>query len=146
MAANQVGKTFAAAMELAAHATGQYPPGWQGYRFDRAIRAWACGETGEVVRATIQLLLLGEPGQHGSGCIPKSALIEVVPARGTPELADIIRVQHVGSDVSTIYLKAYSQGRERFQGATIDYLWLDEEPDASIFGEALLKLLADLRY
>ena len=126
-------------MELAAHATGQYPPGWQGYRFDRAIRAWACGETGEVVRATIQLLLLGEPGQHGSGCIPKSALIEVVPARGTPELADIIRVQHVGGDISTIYLKAYSQGRERFQGATIDYLWLDEEPDASIFGEALTR-------
>src|SRR6516225_12092463 len=61
-AANQVGKTYAAAMELAAHATGQYPPWWRGYRFDRAIRAWAAGETTEVVRATIQLLLLGEPG------------------------------------------------------------------------------------
>src|SRR5262245_61094262 len=46
MAANQVGKTYAAAMELAAHACGQYPPGWQGYRFDRAIRAWAAGGRG----------------------------------------------------------------------------------------------------
>jgi Terminase large subunit, T4likevirus-type, N-terminal len=70
MAANQVGKTFAAAMELAAHATGQYPAWWSGYRFDRAIRAWAAGETAEVVRATIQLLLLGELGQYGTGCIP----------------------------------------------------------------------------
>jgi phage terminase large subunit-like protein len=139
MAANQVGKTFAAAMELAAHTTGQYPSWWQGYRFDRAIRAWAAGETAEVVRATIQLLLLGEPGQHGTGCIPKSALLEVVPARGTAELADIIRVQHVSGGVSTISLKAYSQGRERFQGATIDYLWLDEEPDATIFSEALTR-------
>jgi len=138
-AANQVGKTFAAAMELAAHASGQYPSWWQGYRFDRAIRAWAAGETAEVVRATIQLLLLGEPGRHGTGCIPKSALLEVVPARGTAELADIIRVQHVSGDVSTISLKAYSQGRERFQGATIDYLWLDEEPDASIFSESLTR-------
>ena len=129
-AANQVGKTFAAAMELAAHASGQYPSWWQGYRFDRAIRAWAAGETTEVVRATIQLLLLGEPGQHGSGCIPKSALVEVVPARGLADLADIIRVQHVSGDVSTISLKAYSQGRERFQGATIDYPWLDEERNA----------------
>jgi phage terminase large subunit-like protein len=136
-AANQVGKTYAAAMELAAHASGQYPPWWRGYKFDRAIRAWAAGETTEVVRATIQLLLLGEPGQHGTGCIPKSALVEVVPARGLADLADIIRVQHVSGDVSTIPLKAYSQGRERFQGATIDYLWLDEEPDASIFSEAL---------
>jgi len=126
-------------MELAAHASGQYPPWWQGCRFDRAIRAWAAGETTEVVRATIQLLLLGEPGRHGTGCIPNSALLEVVPARGTAELADIIRVQHVSGDVSTISLKAYSQGRERFQGATIDYLWLDEEPDASIFSESLTR-------
>ena len=139
MAANQVGKTFAAAMELAAHATGQYSNWWQGYRFDRAITAWACGETAEVVRSTIQLLLLGEPGQHGTGCIPKSALLEIVPARGVAELVDIIRVQHVSGDVSTISLKAYSQGRERFQGATISYLWLDEEPDASIFSEALTR-------
>jgi phage terminase large subunit-like protein len=138
-AANQVGKTYAAAMELAAHASGQYPLWWQGYRFDRAIRAWAAGETTEVVRATIQLLLLGEPGQRGTGCIPKSALVEVVPARGLADLADIIRVQHACGDVSTISLKAYSQGRERFQGATIDYLWLDEEPDASIFSEALTR-------
>ena len=105
MAANQVGKTFAAAMELAAHVTGQYPAWWKGYRFDRAIRAWAAGETAEVVRATIQL---GESGQHGTGCIPRSALLEVVPARGTAELADIIRVRHVSGDVSTISLKAYS--------------------------------------
>jgi hypothetical protein len=62
MAGNQTGKTLAAAMELAMHACGQYPEWWQGYRFDRAIRAWAAGETSEVVRATIQLLLLGEPG------------------------------------------------------------------------------------
>ena len=106
---------------------------------NRAIRAWAAGETAEVVRATIQLLLLGEPGQHGTGCIPRSALLEVVPARGTAELADIIRVRHVSGDVSTISLKAYSQGRERFQGATIDYLWLDEEPDAAIFSESLTR-------
>ena len=124
-------------MELAAHASGQYPPWWRGYRFDRAIRAWAAGETTEVVRATIQLLLLGEPGQHGTGCIPKSALLEVVPARGLADLADVIRVQHVSGDVSTISLKAYSQGRERFQGATIDYLWLDEEPDARASADPL---------
>jgi phage terminase large subunit-like protein len=139
MAANQVGKTFAVAMELAMHATGAYPDWWHGYKFDRAIRAWACGETSEVVRATIQLLLLGEPGQHGTGCIPKSALVEVVPARGLADLVDTIRVQHASGDVSTLSLKAYSQGRERFQGATIDYLWLDEEPDSEIFSEALTR-------
>ena len=140
MAGNQTGKTLAAAMELAMHACGQYPEWWKGYRFDRAIRAWAAGETSEVVRATIQLLLLGEPGQHGSGCIPKASLVDVTSARGLSDLVDTIRVKHAGGDESTIALKAYSQGRERFQGATIDYIWFDEEPAAEIFTEGLTRV------
>ena len=59
-------RAIATAMELTMHATGNYPAWWQGWRFDRAIRAWACGETSEVVRETMQLLPLSEPGQHGT--------------------------------------------------------------------------------
>jgi phage terminase large subunit-like protein len=139
MAGNQTGKTLASAMELSMHATGQYPAWWQGHRFDRAIRAWCCGETSEVVRETLQLLLLGPHGQHGTGCIPKASLLEAVPARGLADLVDTIRVRHESGDTSTIALKAYSQGRERFQGATIDYLGLDEEPPYDIFTEALTR-------
>ncbi len=139
LAGNQTGKTLAAAMELSYHVTGIYPEWWEGFRFDRAIRAWACGETSEVVRETIQLLLLGPPGQHGTGCIPKASLVDVVTARGLADLVDIIRVKHVSGDISTISLKAYSQGRERFQGSTIDYIWFDEEPDADIFSEGLTR-------
>jgi phage terminase large subunit-like protein len=139
MAGNQTGKTLASAMELAFHVTGLYPAWWEGHRFDRAIRAWACGETSEVVRETTQLLLLGPPGQHGTGCIPKASLIEAVAARGLADLTDTIRIKHESGDMSTIALKAYSQGRERFQGATIDYLALDEEPPFEIFTEALTR-------
>jgi phage terminase large subunit-like protein len=139
MAGNQLGKSLASAMELAFHVSGLYPPWWQGHRFNRAIRAWACGETSEVVRETLQLLLLGPPGQHGTGCIPKGSLVEAVPARGLADLIDTIRVRHEGGDVSTIALRAYSQGRERFQGSTIDYLALDEEPPFDIFSEALTR-------
>ena len=60
-AANQVGKTYAGAMEVAIHATGRYD-WWTGYRFDHPVRIWVCGESSEVVRETIQRLLLGEPG------------------------------------------------------------------------------------
>jgi phage terminase large subunit-like protein len=138
-AGNQCGKSLATCMELAAHVCGQYPEFWQGHRFDRAIRAWACGETSEVVRETIQLLLLGPNGEYGTGCIPKASLIDVTPARGLADLVDTIRVQHISGDISTIQLKAYSQGRERFQGATIDYLLLDEEPPFEIFSEGLTR-------
>ena len=117
---NQVGKTFAGAMEVAIHATGRYDPEWSGHRFDHPVRIWVCGELNEVVRETIQRLLLGEPGYHGTGTIPKDALLEIVPARGTPELVDTIRVRHSCGDSCTIGLKSYCQGRERFQGATLD--------------------------
>jgi phage terminase large subunit-like protein len=133
MAGNQTGKTWATCMELAFHVTGDYPSWWCGHRFDHAIRALGLRRDNEVVRETLQLLLLGPPGQYGTGCIPKASLIDVTPARGLADLVDTIRVQHVGGDVSTIQLKAYSQGRERFQGATIDYALVDEEPDFPFF-------------
>jgi phage terminase large subunit-like protein len=75
----------------------------------------------------------------GTGCIPKSALLEIVVARGLGELVDIIKVQQVSGGVSMISLKSYAQGRERFQGATIDFAWLDEEPDEDIFFEVLAR-------
>jgi hypothetical protein len=49
---------------------------------------------GEVLREPMQRLLLGPEGQYGTGAIPKSALLDVVPARGLAELVDTIRVQH----------------------------------------------------
>ena len=138
LAANQVGKTFAGAMEVAIHASGRYPEWWEGRRFDGPVRIWVAGESNEVVRETLQRLLLGEPGSHGTGTIPKDAILEIVPARGTPELVDTIRVRHASGDSSTIGLKSYSQGRERFQGATLDFVWCDEEPPSDVFHEILI--------
>jgi phage terminase large subunit-like protein len=41
--------------------------------------------------------------------------------------------------VSIIGLKTYASGREKFQGETLDYVWLDEEPPSDIFTEALTR-------
>ena len=107
---------------------------------NNAPRMWVCGELSEVVRETVQKLLLGETGYHGTGTIPKDAILEIVPARGTPELVDTIRVRHSSGGSSTIGLKSYSQGRERFQGATLDFVWTDEEAPSDIFHEILTRL------
>src|SRR5262249_39785399 len=88
MAGNQLGKTLAGGFEVAMHTTGIYPPWWQGRRFDRPTVGWACGVTGEVVRDTIQKILVGRPGQPGTGAIPKDAIAELVSARGIPDLLD----------------------------------------------------------
>jgi phage terminase large subunit-like protein len=54
-------------------------------------------------------------------------------------LLDTIRVNHVSGGVSIIGLKTYASGREKFQGETLDYVWLDEEPPADIYTEALTR-------
>jgi phage terminase large subunit-like protein len=138
-AANQSGKTLAGSFELAMHATGLYPDWWQGRRFDRPIVAWACGVTGETVRDTVQKMLVGRPGQNGTGAIPKDCIAELVSSRGTPDLLDSIRVKHVDGGQSIIGLKSYNQGREKFQGETLDCVWFDEEPPADIFTEGLTR-------
>jgi phage terminase large subunit-like protein len=139
MAANQSGKTLASAIEVACHATGRYPPWWAGKRFDKATDGWIAGVSNEVVRDTIQKLLLGNTGEYGTGTIPKDALIEVITARGIADLVDIIRVAHASGGVSTITLKSYSAGREKFQGSTLDYVALDEEAPYEIYSESLTR-------
>jgi phage terminase large subunit-like protein len=139
MAANQSGKTLASAIELACHATGKYPPWWPGRRFDKSTDGWVAGVSNEVVRDTIQRLLLGPTGEHGSGTIPKECLVDVITARGIADLVDIIRVSHASGGISTITLKSYSAGREKFQGSTLDYVALDEEAPIEIYSEALTR-------
>jgi phage terminase large subunit-like protein len=139
MAANQVGKTWAGGSEAAMHATGQYPADWKGARFDRATVGWACGVTSEVVRDSVQRILVGRQDARGTGAIPKDALIECVPARGIADAIDTIKVQHVSGETSLIGLKSYSSGREKFQAETLDWVWYDEEPPADIYTEGLTR-------
>jgi phage terminase large subunit-like protein len=139
MAGNQLGKTLAGGFEAAMHATGRYPDWWTGRRFDRSVIGWACGVTGEVVRDTVQRVLVGRTGQEGTGAIPKDAIVELVSARGIPDLLDTIKVHHVSGGVSVIGLKTYASGREKFQGETLDFVWFDEEPPADIYTEGLTR-------
>src|SRR5215472_10017177 len=139
MAGNQLGKTLAGSMEVAMHATGRYPSWWQGKRFDKPTVSWVAGTTGETVRDTVQRMLVGRPGQEGTGSIPKDAIVELVPARGIPDLLDSIRVRHVSGGISTIGLKSYLRGRESFQGETLDFVWLDEEPPPDVYFEVLTR-------
>src|SRR5215813_13149729 len=139
MAGNQLGKTLAGSMETAMHATGRYPSWWQGRRFDKPTVSWVAGTTGETVRDTCQRMLIGRPGQEGTGAIPKDAIVELVLARGIADLLDGIKVRHVSGGISTIGIKSYLRGRESFQGETLDFIWFDEEPPPDVYLEGLTR-------
>jgi phage terminase large subunit-like protein len=138
LAGNQLGKTLASGFEAACHSTGRYPPWWSGRRFDGPTVGWVAGTTNEATRDTVQRILVGRNGD-GTGAIPRDAILEMTPARGTPDLLDSIKVQHVSGAVSVIGVKSYQRQRESFQGETPSWIWLDEEPPIDIYTECLTR-------
>lgn len=134
MAANRVGKTYSGAFEFAVHATGLYPDWWQGIRFEGPTKMWALGVTGEQIRDVIQKELFGDQiggEDFGKGAIPLDYIeVEsVVRSPQTKGLIKDIKIRHVSGGVSTISLKAYSQGQHVLMGSSIDFIWIDEEPE-----------------
>ncbi len=142
MAGNQLGKTFSGAAEMAFHLTGDYPPWWEGRQFDRPVRAWAGSKTGEVTRDGVQRLLVGEPKNRsawGTGMVPGDCLTDYSLRTGVSDAIDSILVQHTSGAHSTLGFKSYDQGREKWQGETLDVVWFDEEPPMDIYMEGLTR-------
>ena len=141
-AGNQQGKSFAGAMEMAYHLTGLYPSWWTGRRFDRPVLAWCAGNTGEATRDNPQRLLFGRVGDWGSGLMPAHLIRQKRPAMGIADLMDYVTIAHVSGGNSTLRLKHYSQGREKWQGPSVDVIWCDEEAPEDIYDEALARTIA----
>lgn len=140
-AANRVGKTEAGAYEVTAHLTGIYPAWWDGRVFERPTNCLVAGETGKLVRDSIQDKLLGSPGAYGTGMIPKDAILEQRPRAGIADAMDVVRVKHVSGGVSTLQFQSYDQGREAFQATARDVVWFDEEPPLAIYSEGLTRTM-----
>lgn len=146
MAGNQLGKTEAGAFEAACHMTGRYPAWWKGRKFAKPVRCWFAGETSTAVRDTQQKKLCGEPGVEqafGTGLIPRETFADKPSlARGVTDAYDTIQVKHASGGISVGRFKSYEQGRAKFQGETLDFIWFDEEPDLSIYSEGLTRITA----
>ncbi len=138
MAGNQVGKTFAGAMEGAIHLTGRYPEWWKGYRFNRPINMLVGGLTNESVRDICQKELFGDPTddrQLGYGSIPIDAIGKTTRKAGVPNALDTAQVRHVSGLWSKVSFRAYEQGAKKHMGSRIDLGWLDEEPPEDIWSQ-----------
>ena len=139
---NRVGKTECGAAELAIHLTGNYPSWWHGRVFDKPIRAWAAGITGESTRDVVQAKLLGPPDRRedwGTGMIPKASFGDIMTGRGIANAIDMMTVRHSSGGWSSLAFKSYEKGREKWQGAALEVIWMDEECDISLYTEALTR-------
>lgn len=149
VAGNQLGKTWSAGNETAMHATGWYPDWWKGAVFTKPTSGWVASITSQGTRDTVQRILLGPPGALGTGSLPKETILDVKKAtHGVADSIESITVKHIPpfenrkkltDGNSRIVLKTYDQGRERWQGDTLNYCWFDEEPPEDIYTEGLTR-------
>lgn len=142
MAGNQLGKTMAGAAEVAMHLTGRYPDWWDGKRFDRPTTWLAGSESYELTRDGVQRLLVGPPDREedwGTGFIPADAITGRTRRMGVSNALDSVTVRHFSGGQSSLLLKAYEQGRGKWQANTVDGVWFDEEPPMDVYIEGITR-------
>ena len=144
---NQSGKTTVGSAYCAYHLTGEYPSWYKGIRYDRPVTVWVAGESSTRVRDTLQEKLFGPLGEWGTGLIPKECLVgDPIRKSGIPGEIYIARIKHKSGENSTIQFFSYDQGREKFQGSSVNFVWCDEEPPEDIFKEAKMRTIATSGY
>jgi len=146
VAANRVGKTVSGAYETVCHVTGRYPHWWTGHRFTDPVNFWAAGDTAKTTRDIIQVELLGNHGDVGTGMIPGEDLVRTTPKAGVPEAVDSVYIKHYDGrgeqdGISVLQLKSYDQGRKSFQGTAQHGIWLDEECPMDVYTECLIRTM-----
>ncbi len=63
-------------------------------------------------------------------------------AHGIANQVDTVTVKHVNGGLSRVTFKSYEMGREKWQAATLDWVWFDEEPPEDIYVEGLTRITA----
>lgn len=130
---NRSGKTECGAAETAYIARGIHP-----YRKNKAdTSGWVVSLSQQVQRDVAQAKLLYY--------IKKEWIAEIVMqsgCKGSPALGviDYMLVKNVFGGLSKIGFKSCDQGREKFQGASLDYVWFDEEPPKDIYEECRMRI------
>ena len=144
-AANQIGKTYSAAIETAIHMTGRYPDWWKGTRFRAPVEVLIGSNTNETARDICQKALLGDPTDEkklGYGTIPINCIGKVTRKAGVPNAIDVFHVKHVSGGFSKGHLRAYEQGPKKFMGVKFQVGWADEEPPWDIWSQFLRGTIA----
>ena len=131
---NRSGKTECGAVECVYMARGNHP-----YRQNRQnVNGWVVSLSTQVQRDVAQKKILHY--------LRPDWIDEIVMLSGrkdSPEsgIIDFIRIKNVFGGISTIGFKSCDQGREKFQGASLDFVWFDEEPPKDIYVECRMRVL-----
>ena len=71
--------------------------------------------------------------------IPGDAIVDWSRRMGVADSLDNVLVRHASGGISTLGFKSYDQGRQKWQGETLDGVWFDEECPMDIYMEGLTR-------
>lgn len=130
---NRSGKTECGAVEVVYMACGHHP-----YRKNKVMEGWVVSLSRQVQRDVAQRKILEY--------LPASYIEKIVMVSGGQDSAengviDFILVRSDAGGISRIGFKSCDQGREKFQGTSLDYVWFDEEPPFDIYLECKMRVL-----
>lgn len=131
---NRSGKTECGAVECLYMARGIHP-----YRKNKdGVFGWVVSLSQQVQRDVAQEKILKY--------INPDWIVDVTMLSGKKDnlksgVIDQIKIKNAFGGVSTIGFKSCDQGREKFQGASLDFVWFDEEPPKEIYDECRMRVL-----
>lgn len=127
---NRTGKTVSGAAEAIMHALGD-----SRYRKLKSSSGWVVSLTGDVQKEVAQKEILR--------WLPKKEIKNIIMRKGSkddPENNLIDKI--VLKNGCFIGFKTCEQGRESFQGASLGWIWFDEEPDEKgIYDECRMRVM-----
>lgn len=131
---NRSGKTECGAAEAVYYLRGNHP--YKPNRLD--VCGWAVSLSSQVSRDVAQKKVL----QY----LPERYIADVVMLSGSKDnyaegIIDYLLIKNVFGGVSRLGFKSCDQGREKFQGTSLDFVWMDEEPPKDIYDECRMRLL-----
>ena len=141
MAANRVGKSWTGTFIDAVHLTGDYPDGWEGYRFEKPPLIWVLGYSGDKIRDILQEPLFGHynNGELTGGLVSKDEILDCIPMLGTSRCVREVKVKHKNG-VARCQFWSYSQGQHALMGDSVDFYHIDEEPkDRFIYPQVITR-------
>lgn len=141
VAGNRTGKSETVCFCITVWMTGEYPQWWTGRRFNGPVNVLVAGETGRLVRDSLQFKLIGPPGGKGTGLIPRDRIASASSKSGVPDALDTVQVRHKSGGMSVLQFQSFDQGREAFQATSRDVVVLDEEPPLPVYEECIVRTM-----
>lgn len=131
---NRTGKTECGAVETIWISLGIHP-----YRKNKeSTNGWVVSLSNRVQKEVAQAKILKY--------LPKTSIQEIIMSEGkksNPEngVIECIIIKNIFGNFSKIWFKSCEEGREKFQGASLDFVWFDEEPPEEIYQECKMRIL-----